>query len=292
MSSFGDNAHEMAQLQEKIAALSRENGALRAAADPGEEEEVEEETLETSGGQGKSAVAEGGRGGGRAGGGGGRRREKKAETEEGEREEYDGRMVWVKADSTPQTIGRNITGAAMEDARNGFPVYVFSKYDKNSNTAIKGVISAQRVLKEKHHMAIGVYPSFRTNRNELTLKVAPLGLGEQPPHASDPSVLDRCQNLSVAAGTDPKVLAGAIAGQARTGAVLCVRAIGAKAVFEMLRAVGVARAYLDDDGKGQDLVCFPDFVEVNLEGRDEPTNALRLIVTMTVGSPVTVDTSE
>jgi stage V sporulation protein SpoVS len=33
------------------------------------------------------------------------------------------------------------------------------------------------------------------------------------------------------------VLAGAIAGQARTGSVVAVRAIGAKAVFEMLRAV-------------------------------------------------------
>lgn len=60
----------------------------------------------------------------------------------------------------------------------------------------------------------------------------------------------------------PQILAGAIAGQARSGSLVVVRAIGAKAVFEMLRAVGVARAYLDDDGLGQDLVCFPDFVEV------------------------------
>lgn len=213
---------------------------------------------------GAGAAAEAPTAGGkrRGGGGGGGRRKGGKEGGEGELEEYDGRMVWVKADSTAQTIGRSITGAAMEDARKGFPVYVFSKYDKNSNTAIKGVVTAQRVLKDRYTMAIGVYPSFRGNRNELTLKVAPLSMGEQPPHIADPSVLDRCQTLSVAAGTDPKGLAGAIAGQARTGAVLCVQAIGAKAVFEMLRAVGVARAYLDDDGKGQDLVCFPDFIEV------------------------------
>jgi hypothetical protein len=29
-------------------------------------------------------------------------------------------------------------------------VYVFAKYDKNSNVAVKGVVSAQRVLKEKY----------------------------------------------------------------------------------------------------------------------------------------------
>lgn len=63
--------------------------------------------------------------------------------------------------------------------------------------------------------------------------------------------------------------------------ILTVRAIGAKAVFEMLRAVAIARAYLDDDGNGQDLVAFPDFIKVNLEGRDEPTNALRVVVVMT-----------
>jgi len=37
----------------------------------------------------------------------------------------------------------------MPSARNGFPVYVFAKYDKNSNVAVKGVVSAQRVLAEK-----------------------------------------------------------------------------------------------------------------------------------------------
>lgn len=62
---------------------------------------------------------------------------------------------------------------------------------------------------------------------------------------------------------------------------MAVRAIGAKAVFEMLRAVGIARAYLDDDGNGQDLIAFPDFIKVQLEGRDESTNALRFVVVMT-----------
>lgn len=92
----------------------------------------------------------------------------------------------------------------------------------------------------------------------------------------------------MAGETDPKSLAGAIAAHARCGNTLSIRAIGANAVFEMLRSVGVARSYLSDDAQGQDLVCFPDFIEVQLNGRSDLTNALRLIVVLTPESPRTV----
>ena len=58
---------------------------------------------------------------------------------------------------------------------------------------------------------------------------------------------------------------------------MTIHAIGSKAVFEMLRAVAIAREYLEEDGEGKDLLSFPDFIEVNLPSRNEPTNALRLI---------------
>ena len=152
----------------------------------------------------------------------------------GEEETYDGRMCWgkgafllsndifltqlhsqsaaylsrilhfgqVNAESTPQTVARSITGAAMPSARNGFPVYIFSKYDKNSNTAIKGVVSAQHILQERHDITIGFKPTFRANRNELTLKVEKV---THAPHLADPSILEVAQQLSVASSTDPKV---------------------------------------------------------------------------------------
>jgi len=59
-------------------------------------------------------------------------------------------------------------------------------------------------------------------------KVEPLEAGSLPPHVAEPTLLRDARQLSVASGTDPKVLAGAIAGQARGGATLAVRAIGAK----------------------------------------------------------------
>jgi len=88
-----------------------------------------------------------GKGGSR---GGGRKSNNKSNGADSDQlSEYDGRMVWVNSESSPQTVSRSITGAAMPSARNGFPVYVFAKYDKNSNVAVKGVVSAQRVLAEK-----------------------------------------------------------------------------------------------------------------------------------------------
>jgi hypothetical protein len=54
------------------------------------------------------------------GGGGGRRGGNKVV-------EYDGRMVWVNAESTAGSVSHSIVGAALPGARVGFPVYVFAK---------------------------------------------------------------------------------------------------------------------------------------------------------------------
>ena len=156
-----------------------------------------------SNGDGDSDSDSGG-GGGRENSGGGGNRYAARNHRNGDGEEvYDGRMVWVNMKSTPQTVARSITGAAMLSARNGFPVYVFSKYDKNSNTAIKGVVSAQHILQERRGITIAFKPTFRGNRNELTLKVEKV---IHAPHLVDSSILDGAQQLSVASGTDPKVM--------------------------------------------------------------------------------------
>ena len=117
--------------------------------------------------------------------------------------QYDGRMVWVNAESTAQSVSHRIVGAALPDAVNGFPVYVFSKYDKNSNTAIKGIVSSQRILQQNYNTTISFKPEFRANRNELTLKVEMVD--RIPRHMADPTEVEKAQELSVAGGTDPKV---------------------------------------------------------------------------------------
>ena len=96
----------------------------------------------------------------------------------------------------------------MPGARNGFPVYVFAKYDKNTNCAIKGVISAQRVLGERYDMCAAVSPAFRANRNEVTLKLTPLEGSSEPPHISNPDILDAAEVPRAAALVAGKIRIG------------------------------------------------------------------------------------
>jgi len=184
---------------------------------------------------------------------------------------YDGRMVWVSGESTPGDIAKQIAGAALPGARNGFPVYLFSKFEKNTNTAVKGIVKASRRLAEQSGIHVGTIPFFRQNRKELTLKIVTLAAAIPPP---PPESLP----LSVAAKTDPRVLAGAIAKHVREGTTITLRGIGAKAVFEMFRAIAICRLYLDADDKGVDVLAFPEFVEVQLEERDDKTSALSVVV--------------
>jgi stage V sporulation protein S len=258
---------QIAQLKAQIDLMTTENNALREAQGLPVPDRSNNRRNPSNGGKG----------------GGNRKAADGGKTDLGE---YDGRIIWVSGESTTQIVSKGITGAALPSARKGFPVYIFSKYSKNTNVGIKGVVSAQRILFQRHSMYVGVTPSFRGNRKELTLKVDKLS--GPPPHVADPTMLESAIELSVAAGTDPKSLAGAIAAHSRGGNSLSIRAIGANAVFEMLVSVGIARSYLSDDGNGQDLICFPDFVEVQLNGRDDLTNALRLVVVLTPESPRTV----
>jgi len=234
----------------------------------------------------------------RRGGGGkvtqaieGRQRQRRAATkatkeaaDRDEQFEYDGRVVWVSGEATPQSVAHTIRGAALPDARDGFPCYVLAKRDKAVNVGVKGVITAARYLMSDAQQGIGMYPTFRENRNELTLKLELWGSeGEtaELPHEADPSLQEAAAQMIVGRDTDPRVLAGAIAKNARDGQNVSIRGIGSKPVFEMLRAVGVARQYLASDGEGTDLVCFPDFTEVQFERRADTTAALRIFVMVT-----------
>ena len=54
--------------------------------------------------------------------------------------------------------------------------------------------------------------------------------------------------------------------------------MGPNAVFNAVRSVAVSREYMQQRGDNIELVFQPEFIEVQLEGRDEPTNAMKLIV--------------
>jgi stage V sporulation protein S len=80
--------------------------------------------------------------------------------------------------------------------------------------------------------------------------------------------------LKVSARSRPSAVAGAIAGVVREKGRAEVQSIGAGATNQAVKAIAIARSYLEEDGI--DVVCIPSFVEVIIE-REERT-AIRLVV--------------
>ncbi len=78
--------------------------------------------------------------------------------------------------------------------------------------------------------------------------------------------------IKVAATSRSTAVAGAIAGVMREQGRVDVQAIGAGAVNQAVKAVAIARSYLELDGI--DIVCLPSFVEVMIDGQER--TAVRL----------------
>ena len=80
--------------------------------------------------------------------------------------------------------------------------------------------------------------------------------------------------LKVSAHSRPTAVAGAIAGSVRESRRAEVQAIGADAVNQAVKAVAVARGYLQQENIN--IICIPTFVDVDIEGQER--TAIKLIV--------------
>ena len=80
--------------------------------------------------------------------------------------------------------------------------------------------------------------------------------------------------LKVSAQSNPNSVAGALAGVLRERAGVELQAIGAGATNQAVKAIAIARSYLETSGI--DLVCIPEFTDVTIEGKER--TAMRLIV--------------
>ena len=80
--------------------------------------------------------------------------------------------------------------------------------------------------------------------------------------------------IKVSAHSRSTAVAGAIAGVMRDHRHAEVQAIGASAVNQAIKAVAIARSYLTLDGI--DIVCVPEFVEIEIDGQER--TALKLII--------------
>src|SRR5471030_1526757 len=80
--------------------------------------------------------------------------------------------------------------------------------------------------------------------------------------------------LKVSAHSNPNSVAGALAGVLRERASAELQAIGAGATNQAVKAIAIARSYLH--AGGLDLVCIPEFTDVEIDGN--PRTAIRLLV--------------
>jgi stage V sporulation protein S len=80
--------------------------------------------------------------------------------------------------------------------------------------------------------------------------------------------------IKVSAKSRSTAVAGAIAAVMRESRYAEVQAIGAGAVNQAVKALAIARGYLDGDQI--DIVCTPYFTEVDIEGQER--TAVRFIV--------------
>jgi len=80
--------------------------------------------------------------------------------------------------------------------------------------------------------------------------------------------------LKVSAHSNPNSVAGALAGVLRERANAELQAIGAGATNQAVKAIAIARSYLH--AGGLDLVCIPEFTDVEIEGNTR--TAIRLLV--------------
>jgi stage V sporulation protein S len=80
--------------------------------------------------------------------------------------------------------------------------------------------------------------------------------------------------LKVSAQSNPNSVAGALAGVMREKPNCELQAIGAGATNQAVKAIAIARSYLQT--AGIDLVCVPEFTDVEIDGNVR--TAIRLLV--------------
>jgi stage V sporulation protein S len=80
--------------------------------------------------------------------------------------------------------------------------------------------------------------------------------------------------LKVSTRSRPSAVAGAIAGVIRESGSAEVQSIGAGATNQAIKAVAIARSYLQEEGI--DIVCVPSFIDVSID--EEERTAIRLLV--------------
>jgi stage V sporulation protein S len=79
--------------------------------------------------------------------------------------------------------------------------------------------------------------------------------------------------VKVSSKSNPHAVAGALAGVVRQHGAVVVDVVGAGAVNQAIKAIAIARSYLQADHV--DLVCIPDFTDIEISGESRTGIRLR-----------------
>ena len=80
--------------------------------------------------------------------------------------------------------------------------------------------------------------------------------------------------LKVKSTSDPNKVAGALAGTIRETGKAEMQTIGAGALNQAIKSIAIARGFLAPSGL--DIVCYPAFVDVQIDGSER--TAIRLFI--------------
>lgn len=136
-------------------------------------------------------------------------------------------------------------------------------------------MSAKHSIKE----AAMAYQLDRFSNEEqpsMTNEAAPASVApaHPHPHRGDGKPHSNAEVLKVSTRSRPSAVAGAIAGVIREAGHAEVQSIGAGATNQAIKAVAIARSYLQEEGV--DIVCVPSFIDVAID--DEERTAIRLLI--------------
>ena len=118
---------------------------------------------------------------------------------------------------------------------------------------------------------IAVPTDRSTDSEEERMSTLARAVCEPLSQSSDPVI---AEVLKVSTRSRPSAVAGAIAGVIRENGTAEVQSIGAGATNQAIKAVAIARSYLEEEGI--EIVCLPSFIDVSIE--EEERTAIRLIV--------------
>lgn len=85
------------------------------------------------------------------------------------------------------------------------------------------------------------------------------------------------ETLKVSSKSNPNSVAGAIAGALGKDNTVEIQAIGAGAVNQAVKAIAVARRFINENGK--DIGMIPGFVEIEIGGEKRTGVSMKVFIT-------------